>query len=85
MKPVFPPRRLSFYEIEALFLSDSTIQPHSPTKSSPMIKAQERKYTYFIFIPPITVELNLNFQGAAWVYLLLGAAGQPGDACYQVV
>ena len=80
MKPVFPPRRLSFYEIEALFLSDSTIQPHSPTKSSPMIKAQERKFT----IPPITDELNSNFQGAAWVYLLLGAAGQPGDACYQV-
>jgi len=25
----------------------------------------------------------LKEQGAAWVYLLLGAAGQPGDACYQ--
>ena len=83
MKPVFPLRRLSFYEIEALFLSHHSATFTDKIKSNDQSTGE--KIYHFFFIPPTTDELNLNLQGAAWVYLLLGAAGQPGDACYQVV
>ena len=83
MKPVFPLRQLSFYEIEALFLSDHSATFTDKIKSND--QSTGKTIYHLVLIPPITDELNLNFQGAAWVYLLLGAAGQPGDACYQVV
>ena len=84
MKPVFPLRRLSFYEIEALFLSHHSATFTDKIKSND--QSTGKKIYHLVLIPPITEhELKLNFQGAAWVYLLLGAAGQPGDACYQVV
>ena len=83
MKPVFPLRQLSFYEIEALFLSDHSATFTDKIKSNDQSTGE--KIYHFVYIPRITEhQLNLNLQGAAWVYLLLGAAGQPGDACYQV-
>ena len=83
MKPVFPPRRLSFYEIEALFLSNHSATFTDKIKSNDQ-STGEKMYHFLYYSTNHRHELNLNFQGAAWVYLLLGAAGQPGDACYQV-